>query len=65
MGIYVQVSVQVHAFVGTHLDLQSWYEAYFILVFLGPYLRHMEVPRLGVESELQLLVYTTATQRGI
>ena len=22
---------------------------------------HMEVPRLGVESELQLLAYTTAT----
>ena len=29
--------------------------------FLGPHLRHMEVPRLGVESELQLLAYTTAT----
>ena len=29
-------------------------------VFLGPHLRHMEVPRLGVESELQLLAYTTA-----
>ena len=25
---------------------------------------HMEVPRLGVESELQLLTYATATQRG-
>ena len=29
--------------------------------FLGPYLRHMEVPRLEAESELQLLAYTTAT----
>ena len=29
--------------------------------FLGPHLQHMEVPRLGVESELQLQVYTTAT----
>ena len=29
--------------------------------FLGPYLRHMEVPRPGLESELQLLAYTTAT----
>ena len=28
--------------------------------FLGPHLRHMEVPRLGVESELQLLAYATA-----
>ena len=26
--------------------------------FLGPYPRHMEVPRLGVDSELQLLVYS-------
>ena len=25
------------------------------------YLQHMEVPRLGVESELQLLAYATAT----
>jgi len=30
------------------------------LVFLGPQPRHMEVPRLGVEWELQLPAYTTA-----
>ena len=29
-------------------------------VFLGPHLQHMEVPRLGVKSEVQLLAYTTA-----
>ena len=29
--------------------------------FLGPLLWHMEVPRLGIESELQLPAYTTAT----
>ena len=29
--------------------------------FLGPHTRHLEVPRLGAESELQLLAYTTAT----
>ena len=29
--------------------------------FLGPHLQHMEVLRLGVLSELQLLAYTTAT----
>ena len=29
--------------------------------FLGPHLKHMKVPRLGVESELQLPAYTTAT----
>ena len=31
------------------------------LSFLGPYLRHMEVPMLGVELELQLIAYATAT----
>ena len=31
------------------------------LPFLGPLLLHMKVPRLGVELELQLLAYTTAT----
>ena len=29
--------------------------------FLGPYMRHMEVPRLWVESELQLPAYAAAT----
>ena len=29
--------------------------------YLGPHPRHVEVPSLGVESELLLLVYTTAT----
>ena len=31
------------------------------LVFLGPHLRHLEVPRRGVASELQLPASTTAT----
>ena len=31
-----------------------------LLYFLGPHLQHMEVPRLGVELELQLLAYATA-----
>ena len=32
-----------------------------VCVFLGLHQRHMEVPRLGVESELQLPASTTAT----
>ena len=32
----------------------------FLFVFLGPHPQHMEVPRLGVISELHLLAYTTA-----
>ena len=39
---------------------------FFFFWLLGPHLQHMEVPRLGVESELQLLAYTTATAtRGL
>ena len=36
----------------------------FIFFFLGPHPGHMEVPRLGVQSELQLPAYTTATATG-
>ena len=31
--------------------------------FLGPYLWHMEVPRLEVELEMQPSAYTTATAK--
>ena len=34
---------------------------FFSFVFLGPHPWHMEIPRLGVKSELQLPAYTTAT----
>ena len=34
---------------------------FFLFFFLGPHPWHMEVPRLGVESELQMPAYTTAT----
>ena len=33
----------------------------FIYCFLGPHPQHMEVPRLGVQSELQLPAYTRVT----
>ena len=43
---------------------QHWILFFFFFflsfVLLGPPPWHMEVPRLGVESELQLLAYTTA-----
>ena len=38
---------------------------FFFLVFLGPHPGHMEVPRLGVELELQLLAYTKSQYLGI
>ena len=34
---------------------------FYFYAFWGLYLRHMEVPRPGVELELQLPTYTTAT----
>ena len=41
----------------------------YLFCFLGPHPQHMEIPRLGVKSELQLLAYITATatwgQRGV
>ena len=33
----------------------------FFFSFLGLHLQHMEIPRLGIQSELQLPAYTTAT----
>ena len=36
----------------------------FFAFFLGPHSPHMEVPRLGVESELQLLADATAIATG-
>ena len=35
--------------------------SFFFFFFLWPLLRHTEVPRLGVESELQLPAHSTAT----
>ena len=37
------------------------YAFIYVFIYLGLHLWHMEVPRLGVESELQPLDYTTAT----
>ena len=34
---------------------------FLFFVLLGPYLCHMEIPTLGVELELQLPAYNTAT----
>ena len=39
----------------------GFFFAFFFFCFLGPHSWHMEVPRLGVESELQLVATVTAT----
>ena len=40
---------------------KSFFNFFFSFYFLGPHPEHMEVPRLGVESELQLSAYARAT----
>ena len=37
------------------------FSSFFFLVFLSPHPQHTEVPRPGVESELRLPAYSTAT----
>jgi len=46
---------------GGLLDLVLGKKFVCLFVFLGPHLRHMEVPRLGFQLELQLPAYTTTT----
>ena len=51
---------------GERGQLHEWYFLFFflsfgLLAFLGLHPRHLKVPRLGVQSELQLLAYITAT----
>ena len=43
------------------LTSMTFFFFFFFFVFLGPCPWHMQVPRLGVESELYLMAYTTAT----
>ena len=47
---------------GPFVELDEAFDSVLCFCFvLGPHLWHMEVPRLGVTSELQLPAYTTAT----
>ena len=46
-------------YVYTHTHTHTHTHVY--IVFLGFYPQHMEVPRLGVELEPQLLAYATGT----
>ena len=44
------------------LRFKCWsFTSFYFFAFLGPHPHHMEVPRPGVESELQLLVCPTDT----
>ena len=62
MGKIAQGALQFAGLQG-HLQtcLEGWTLFFFFLAFLGLHLWHMEVPRLGEESELQLPATATAT----
>ena len=45
----------------THMQSQDFFFFFFVFCFLWLHPQHMEVPRLGVKLELQLLAYTSAT----
>ena len=53
--------VKIPRMVFEMFDTLARVEIYLLVCLLGPHPQHMEVPRLGVESELQLLTYITAT----
>ena len=48
-------------FIDRKVGLEPFCLFAFVFIFLGPHLGHMEIPRLGVVSEIQLPAYTTAT----
>ena len=52
---HIQDQVRCYAVLSSSLSMT------IIFFFLGPHLRHMEVPRLGIESEVQLPAFTAAT----
>ena len=57
--------LEIFLFLSLHFSVYSsffFHFLFFSLVFLGLYWRHVEVPRLGVESDLQPPAYATATE---
>ena len=48
---------------GSEIDWESGVRMQTITLGGGLHLQHMEVPRLEVKSELQLLAYATATSK--
>ena len=55
------VNIVFHHFLGNIICRTKLFN-FFCLVFLGPHLWHIEVPRLGVELELWPPAYATATE---
>ena len=57
----MQKTIIIWCQIGIFSKLDNVFFLFFcFFVFLGLHPQHMEVPRLGVESELQLPTYATA-----
>ena len=59
--IKISLNQPQFTFIEDICERDHWSKNTCCFLFLGLYPRHMEVPRLGVKLELQLLAYTTAT----
>ena len=57
-GLSLQVPQKIMSFFKEIMKIEN---CFFFFFFLGPHLQHMEGPRLGFESEVQLPAYTTTT----
>ena len=58
VNLDAKFSLEIH---DLDLRVHKIYLFIYLFVFLRPYLRHVEVPRLGVQSELLPPAYATAT----
>ena len=61
LGTYLGVELRGNSGVYIFEELPNFLFIFFIFCFLGLHLWLMEVPGLGVESELHLLAYAAAT----
>ena len=57
--VFLMISDGEHIFTYL-LAIYLFIYLFFAFCFLGPYMWHMEIARVAVESELQLLAYSTA-----
>ena len=65
LRVYIQPSACVFTYY-KHLERpDSFFFFFWYFVFSGPHPQHMEIPRLGVELEVQLPAFTTATTMRI
>ena len=52
ISIILSLTVMSYKWSGETFEVDFFHSAFFFFFFLGPHPWHMEVPRLGIESEL-------------